>query len=108
MPTKTASLVIATVLLAATPALASGQTFYNACSTAIGQFFNSVSCDAEIANLASEIGSAPHPAICFPARFKPDQSMPVVRAYMTRHPEGAIRSESNIVYNALMEAYPCT
>jgi Rap1a immunity proteins len=107
MTTKAASLVIAAAMFSATPALASGQTFYNACSTAIGQFFNSVSCDAEITNLASEIASAPHPAICFPARFKPEQSTQAIRAYMTRHPEGAIRSESNIVYNALMEAYPC-
>jgi Rap1a immunity proteins len=107
MNTKTASLAIGVALLCATPAFATGQTFYQACATAVGQFFNSYSCEVQITNLVSEIASAAHPDICLPARFNPETAEPVVRAYMARHPEGAVRSENNIVYNALLEAYPC-
>ncbi|MGA9794079.1 MAG: Rap1a/Tai family immunity protein [Rhizomicrobium sp.] len=107
MNAKLGSLIVAGALLAAAPALATGQTLYNACATAVGQFFNSYSCEVQITNLVSEIASAAHPDICLPPRFKPETAQPVVRAYMARHPEGAIRSENNIVYNALLEAYPC-
>lgn len=59
------------------------------------------------ANLALEIMAAPHPDICLPRGFKPEQATPAIEAYMARHPEGTVRSENNIVYNALLEAYPC-
>ena len=104
---KTASLTIVVALFAATPAFATGQTFYTACATAVGQFFNSYSCGVQITNLVSEIAAGSHPDICLSPRFRPDTAEPVVRAYMARHPEGAVRSENNIVYNALLEAYPC-
>jgi hypothetical protein len=107
MNRKLTTLTIAAALFAATPALATGQTLYTACATAVGQFFNSYSCAVQIGNLVSEIAAAAHPDICLPARFRPDAAEPVVRAYMVRHPEGAVRSENNIVYNALLEAYPC-
>ena len=94
-------------LICATPALATGQSFYNACATTLGQFFNSYSCQAEITRLVSEVQFAPHPDICLPPGFKPEMATPAVVAYMQRHPEGSARSENNIVYNALTEAYPC-
>lgn len=59
------------------------------------------------ANLTTEIMAAPHPDICLPPRFKPEQSTAVIEVYMGRHPEGTMRSENNIAYNALLEAYPC-
>ncbi len=104
MNTKTASLVIGATLFCTTPAFATGQTFYTACATAVGQFFNSYSCEVQITKLLSEIASAAHPDICLPPRFyfNPEKAEPVVRAYMARHPEGKQRSENNIVYNALL------
>jgi hypothetical protein len=107
MNSKTASLTFAAALVVATPAFATGQTLYTACATAFGQFFNSYSCEVQITNLVSEIAGAAHPDICLPPRFNPETAEPVVRAYMARHPEGTARSENNIAYNALLEAYPC-
>jgi hypothetical protein len=107
MNSKMASLTIVAAFFAATPAFATGQSLYTACTTPLLRFFNNASCEASIANYVSEVMAAPHADICLPRGFKPEQGIPVVESWMQRHPEGNIRSENNIVYNALLDTYAC-
>jgi hypothetical protein len=100
-------LVVCAALFAATPAFATGQTLYNACTTPLMRFFNNASCEAMITSYVNDMMAAPHPDICLPRGFKPEQGISVVEGWMQRHPEGTMRSENNIVYNALLDSYAC-
>jgi hypothetical protein len=102
-----ASLMIGAALMAAVPAFATGQSFYSACGTSVMRFFNGASCQATISSDVTELMAAPHPDICLPRGFSPEQGVPAVEGWMQRHPEGSARSENNIVYNAMLDAYPC-
>jgi Rap1a immunity proteins len=107
MTIRLASLVIGVALVAAVPASATGQSFYTACTSPLMRLFNNASCEATITNLVTELMSAPHPDMCLPRGFRPPQGIPAVEAWMQRHPEGTMRSENNIVYEAMLDAYPC-
>lgn len=107
MNIKLASLLAGAALLTAAPAFATGQSFYAACTSPLMRLFNNASCEATITNLVIDLMAAPHPDICLPRGFQAPQGIPSVEAWMQRHPEGNMRSENNIVYNAMLDSYAC-
>lgn len=99
--------LIGTALFVTSPAFATGQSFYTACTSPLMRLFNNASCEAMITNYVNDLMIAPHPDICLPRGFRPAQGIPVVEAWIQRHPEGNIRSENNIVYSAMLDSYAC-
>ncbi len=68
---------------------------------------NVQSCNRYVTAEVNKILFSPHPGICFPQRFSPSQSVPVIVRYIQYRPWTWRRPASLIIWQAIRENYRC-